>query len=214
MIRWMIPAASILLAGCSGPPRAVLTSADPHSIQFFVQSARFVPLQEVEDRATRHCADYGLVPRRTQAEWVSDSSMTFRFECEELPKPTPEKVADKKLPEPPVAPPKAPVVRSAADRAADRKQAAWDQANAMSSGWVKCIADGATRMARASNEGAAVAAVGVATGCSQWEHDIHGVLQKAGEDDGEFQADLHREIIEFATARITSVRASVPLAAH
>jgi hypothetical protein len=205
MKPWMILAASVPLAGCGGAPRIILTSANPHSIQFSVQNAKFVPLQNIEDRALRHCADYGLVPRQTQAAWVDDSSMTFRFECDDPRKPVSEKLADAKVTAPPVAPPKAP----AAISPAQRKQAAWNEANAMSPNWVKCILDEATRMARTSNDRADVAAVAVAASCSQWEHDIHEVLRRAGEDDGDFQAVLHRQAIEFATARIASTRAAV-----
>jgi hypothetical protein len=204
MKRWMILAASVLPASCGGLPRIIPTSTNPHSIEFLVQGANFVPLQDVESRALRHCADYGLVTRRTHAEWVNGASMAFRFECEDPHKPTSQKLADRKATELSVAPPKAPAVESDADR----KQAAWSQANAMSPRWVKCIFDEATRIARASSESADIAAIAVAAGCSQWEHDIHLVLQSAGEDDGEFQTDLHRQIIEFATARIVSVRAA------
>jgi hypothetical protein len=203
MKRWMILAASVLLAACSGP-RVILTSSDPHSIQLLVQGARFVPLQDVEDKALRYCADHGLVSRRTRAEWVDDTSMTFRFECEDSRPPASEKLADQKAAEPPVALAKAPVVRPPADR----KQAAWNQVNARSSGWLKCILDEAARMARTSSERPDIAAVAVVASCSQWEHDIHTVLRRAGEDDGEFQAALHRQIIEFATARIATVRAA------
>jgi hypothetical protein len=218
MKPWMILAASVPMAACGGPPRIILTSANSHSIQFSVQNAKFVPLQNVEDRALRHCADYGLVPRQTQAAWVDDSSMTFHFECDAPRKPVSEKLADAKATEvpilpppvvpppvvpPPIVPPKAP----AANSATDGKQAAWKEANAMSPIWAKCILDEATRMARTSSDRADVAAIAVAASCSQWERDIHEVLQRAGEDDGEFQAALHRQAIEFATARITSARA-------
>lgn len=204
MNRMIIIAGLMVLAGCAGPPRVTVTSADPHSIQLFVQSARLVPLQDVEDRAMRHCADQGLVSRRAQTEWVNDASMIFRFECTGLPKATPEKLVQPKVIEPPAAPPQAPPPGNQAGR----KQAAWMQANAMSPGWMKCISDSATRMARASSDHVDIVAVAVATNCSQWERDIHEVLQRAGEDDGEFQADLHRQIIEFAKAKIVSVRAS------
>jgi hypothetical protein len=199
----------MLLAGCGGPPRVMLTSADPHSIEFFVQNARFMPPQDVEDRALRHCADYGLVSRRTQAEWINDWSMTFRFECDDPHKPPLETLADRKTAEPRVAPHKASAVRSPADR----KQAAWNQANAMSPLWAKCILDEATRMGRSSNERSDIAATSVAASCSHWERDIHEVLRKAGEQDVEFQADLHKQVIEFATSKIVSVRESVPVAA-
>ena len=187
----------------------MLTSADPHSIQFFVQNARFMPQQDVEDRASRHCADYGLVSRRTQAEWVNDWSMTFRFECEDAHKPPLETLADKKTAEPRAVPHKVSVARSPVDR----KQAAWNQANAMSPLWAKCILDEATRVGRSSNARSDIVATAVAASCSQWERDIHEVLRKAGEHDVEFQADLHKQVIEFATAKIASVRASVPVAA-
>jgi hypothetical protein len=202
MKRWVILAALLLLANCGGLPRVIPTSSNSHSIEFLVQSAKFVPLQDVEDRAQRHCANYGLASRRTQAEWVSESAMTFHFDCEDPHKPAAQKLADKKATEPLVVPPKAPAVSDQAEL----KQAAWSQANAMSPRWFKCIFDGATRMARASSESADIVAIAVAEGCSQWEHDIHVVLQRAGEDDGDFQADLHKQIIEFATARIVTVR--------
>jgi hypothetical protein len=188
----------------------MLTSADPHSIEFLVRNARFMPPQDVEDRASHHCADYGLVSRRTQAEWVNDWSMTFRFECDDPHQPPLENRADKRAAEARVVPHKVSVAKSPADR----KQAAWNQTNAMSPLWAKCILDEATRMGRSSNERSEIAAVTVAARCSHWERDIHEVLRKAGEHDVEFQADLHREVVEFAATKIDSVRESVPVAAN
>jgi hypothetical protein len=204
MKRRIVLAALALLAGCGEQPRVILTSAKPHSIQFFVQGARFVPLREVEDRAASHCGIVGLVARRTHAEWINDQSMTFRFDCEDRHRPPAEKLADRKPIEPPVRPSKA----DGAVSLGDPKQAAWNRANAMSPGWVKCISDGAVRTARATDDPADVAAVAVAAGCSRWEQGVHKVLWGAGEDDGDFEATLHRQIIEFAAARILSVRAA------
>lgn len=202
MKRWMIMAAPLLLAACAGP-RVVPTFAGPHSIELLVQGAKIVPMQDVDDLALRHCADYGLVSRRTQAEWISDTSMTFHFECEGPHKTVSEKVADKKAPKPPEAEPKPLVVRSGADR----KQAAWSQANALSPGWAKCIVDRATQVARETGDSADNVAITVAASCSQWENNVQAVLRGAGEEDSEFQVALHKQIIEFAAARILSVRA-------
>ncbi len=200
-MQWVTLAAMLLLAGCGG--RVVLTAANPHAVELLVQNANFVPVHEVEDRALRHCADYGLVPRQTRSDWVDATSMTFRFECEDTRKPVAERLAEKK-----VIKPASPHQAAAASSPAERKQAAWNHANAMSPGWVKCVLDGASRMGRASSENADTAAISVTAGCSRWEHDINEVLRQAGEQDGEFQADLHRQVVEFAAAKITSVRAT------
>lgn len=202
MKSWAMLTGLVLLAGCEPPRQIVATSTTPQSIQLFVRGANLVPLQEVEDRALGHCAHYGMLARQTQTEWIDASAVTFQFECRKPSSLSLNKLATRKMAEGPVATPRAPVLKLPTDR----KQAAWRQAHLISSGWARCIFDGATRAAQASSEPAEIAAIAVAGNCAQWEHHVHEVLRQANENDDEFQVVLHRQIIEFAADRIVSVR--------
>jgi hypothetical protein len=206
-MKGMLLAASLLLAAC-GAPRITPTAADPRSIQLLVQNARLVPSQDVDERALRHCSDYGLVARQAQVEWTSDTSMTYRFDCVGARKPTAAKPVEKKANEPPVADVAATPPKAAAKSRAERKQAAWAQAHALSQDWLQCMVGGATQRARTSADVADAGAIAVVAGCARWERDVHEVLRKAGEDDSEFQDVLHKQTIEFAAGKILAVRAA------
>lgn len=129
--------------------------------------------------------------------------MTFRFACLDLPPSIVKPPADKPAPKPADLP-KTPDLR----RRALHQQMAWRQAKAMAQRWLKCMSDEATQLARASNEPAYVVADAVAAACARWEHTIHAVLVRAGEDDRDFEAALHGQIVAFAAAKIKSVRAA------
>jgi hypothetical protein len=195
----------ILLAGCGGPV-IVQTSADQHAIQLAAMGTGYVSEQEVDDRAQRHCATFGLVSRRTEVETVNASSRVFRFECDAPRRLSVDSATDRKPSDAPSSGTKTPPVRNAAER----KQAAWEQAHAMSPGWLKCLTGGAAQSAHASSQPVAVAAVAVVAGCARWERDLHEVLRKAGEDDRDFEVALHQQVIGFAADRIVSARTVLP----
>jgi hypothetical protein len=196
----------MLLAGCSGPV-IVQTSADQHAIQFVAMGAGYISPQDIEDRARRHCATYGLSSRQIETEAFNASSRSFRFECETPRRQTVDNLGDRKLLDLAPPAPKPPAVKTVAER----KQAAWDQAHAISPAWLKCLTDGAAQSAHASSEAADIAAVAVVAGCSRWERDLHEVLRKVGEDDREFGVVLHEQVVAFAADRIASAR-SAPVA--
>ncbi len=85
MRKIAIAVAGLALAGCVVGPPVVVASATPTAILLRVHPE--VQMQTIEDRASQHCAAYGLVPRLAQKGPFNVEYLSFRYECETPPVP-------------------------------------------------------------------------------------------------------------------------------
>ena len=187
------------LAGCAGPSVGVI-AVSPHSIEFLVQNARLVPMQDVDEQGASHCQQHGLSYRRTDAIWVGSTSKRVAYECIQMEAQPVLKSEVRRAPVRPARP------AAAKPTSADPKIVAWRKAKAATDTWALCLRFDAQRKAKETTDAPRSVAQAVVDACSGLEHAVHEPLEATDEDSKRFQADLHAQAVQNAMDIVTKVR--------
>src|SRR4051794_36513064 len=142
---WIAVMGFSALVGCAGPSVSV-TDVSPHSIEFLVQNARLVPMQDVDEQGASHCQQHGLSYRRTDIMWLSPTSKRVAYKCiqmEAQPALKPEVRRAAVRPARPAA---------AKPTSADPKMVAWTKAKAATDIWALCLRFDAQRKAKETTD--------------------------------------------------------------
>jgi hypothetical protein len=196
---WLAVMGFSTLAGCAGPSISV-TDVSPHSIEFLVQNARLVPMQDVDEQGASHCQQHGLSYRRTDVMWVGPTSKRVVYECIRMEAQPALKPKIRRAPVRPARP------AAAKPTSADPKIAAWTKAKAATDIWALCLRFDAQRKAKETTDAPQSVAQAVVGACSGLEHAVHEPLEAVGEDSNRFEADLHAQAVQNAIDIVTTVR--------
>lgn len=195
MTRWTAVVCVATLAGCAGPQISI-TDVSPRRIEFLVQNAWLVPMQEVDKQAANHCWHHRLSYRQTESVWIGPSFKQVAYQCVSAASHKPE------APRTSVHPSPSAVAKPASK---DLKAAAWANAKTAADEWALCLRFVGERKAQETVEAPQSVAQAVVDACSGLEHAVHAPLAAVGEDSSGLQTDLHAEAVQYAADTVAGV---------
>jgi hypothetical protein len=196
---WIAVMCFSTLVGCAGPSVSVI-NVSPQGIEFLVQNARLVPMQDVDDQGASHCQQHGLSYRQTDVMWIGPTSKRVAYECIRMEAQPALKPQVRRAPVRPARP------AAAKPTSADPKMVAWKKAKAAADTWALCLRFDAQRKAKETMDAPQSVAQAVVDACSGLEHAVHEPLEAVGEDSKQFQADLHAQAVQNAIDIVANVR--------